>query len=138
MKRIIFAVISLAFAFTLAGCATQEAAPVSAASAANDAALAAKLQGKWTGKWSFQGVADGKFELIVASVDGNNLKGEANWYATASGDVKAPLLKAWVRDGVLYGEQANSTSFKVKLAGESKLSGTWSVGAYSGDLTASH
>jgi len=147
LKRIICAILSYAFVLVLSGCASQEPASVSTAGNAgatgtpgsgSDVALASKLMGKWTGKWDFQGSMHGKFELIVDGVDGNNVKGAANWYDTASGDVKAPLTKASVRDGFLYAEQPNSTSFKVKLNDEHSMSGTWTVGSYSGPLSVSH
>lgn len=138
---------ALAGALLLAGCASESTAPaaasapaaapkVAAAPAASDVALAEKFKGQWTGEWSMPGVASGKFVFIANSIEGNNIKGEAHWYSTAAGDVKLPLLKAVVENGVLNAEQIGDTKFKLKMKGNNELAGSWDIKGYSGDLSA--
>lgn len=137
---------ALSGALLVAGCASESAAPaasapaaapkVAAAPSANDVALAEKFKGQWTGEWSMPGVASGKFVFIANSIEGNNIKGEAHWYSTAAGDVKLPLLKATVEDGVLHAEQIGDTKFKLKMKSNNELAGSWDIKGYSGDLTA--
>jgi hypothetical protein len=135
-------------ALVLSGCATQPSAPASPPPAAakplagspavapvSDAALAEKLKGEWVGEWQFPGFGSGKYVLRITSVDGVNLKGDAELHGTANGDIKLPLSKASVKDGVFTGEQP-STVYKLTMKDEKSLIGTWAVGAYSGPLTA--
>ena len=79
--------------------------------------------------------ASGKFVFIATSIEGNNIKGEAHWYGTAAGDVKLPLLKAYVENGVLKAEQAGDTKFKLKMKGN-EWAGDWDIKGYTGDLKA--
>lgn len=139
MIRSMLTLAGLTAALVLAGCASQPAAPVSkeaaAAAAANDAAVAAKLKGNWTGSWELPGYGGGKFELIVTEVNGTEVKGSANWYGTAAGDTKAPLVGAVVKNGTLV-ENKSSNAIKLSLKGDNELSGTWSASGYSGPLKA--
>lgn len=101
---------------------------------ANDAEIAGKLKGEWTGEWTI-GNFGGKFVLVVTEVEGTNLKGEGQWYGTATGDTKSALKTAVVKDGELAVEQADGAKFNVKLEGD-KIKGTWTVGTYNGPLMA--
>jgi hypothetical protein len=148
MRPSLFALSALATAVILAGCASQETAPAQSTTAASapaapkaapapalsDAALAEKFKGQWTGEWVMPGVASGKFVFIASSVEGTNIKGEAHWYATAAGDLKLPLLKAYVEKGVLKAEQVGDTKFKLKMKGDNELVGDWDIKGYTGDL----
>ena len=129
----------LALAASLLGCASTTAPQQQAELAVVTVKPldAQKLVGKWVGKWAMAGYGDGKFELIIVSADQDKLSGDANWYGTEYGDLKLPLLKAYVRDNVFHGEQTNDTSFSLKSTADSALGGTWSVGAYSGTLSLS-
>ena len=102
---------------------------------ADDAEIAGKLKGEWTGDWTIDKYT-AKFVLIVTEVAGTNLKGEGQWYGTATGDTKSALKTAVVKDGELSVEQADGAKFNVKLDGD-KIKGTWVVGTYTGTLTAS-
>lgn len=130
---------TLAAALLLAGCASQSTAPTAAvpvaAPTAADLELASKLKGQWNGEWSISSVS-GKFVLVVTAVEGNTLKGEAQWYGTAKGDTKEPLNKASVQGGELTAAQPGGTAFKLKLKDAKTLDGTWSVSGYNGPLTA--
>lgn len=101
---------------------------------AADTDVAATLKGEWTGEWSVAQFS-GKFVLVVASVEGAAIKGEGQWFGTATGDSKSPLKTAVVKDGELVAEQEDGAKFKLKLDGE-KLKGSWQVGNYTGDLSA--
>ncbi|CAN5241536.1 hypothetical protein BH11PSE11_BH11PSE11_17320 [soil metagenome] len=157
MTRSLLVLSGVVGALLLAGCATQSGAPSSndayaakpaaaapapaaapaaaAAPAMSDADLAASLKGEWVGDWQFPGFGGGKFVLRITSVEGTSLKGDAELYGTANGDIKLPLSKATVKDGVLIGEQPN-TVYTLRKKDEKSLAGTWAVGAYSGPLTA--
>lgn len=132
MIRSLLTISSLAVLLAAPVLATaQTAAPAAAAAPAADNS---KLKGNWNGTWSLPGYGGGKFELMANEVEGASVKGAANWYGTALGDVKAPLTKGEVKDGALNAEQPGGWSFKVSLKGDDELEGTWSVGAYSGPL----
>jgi hypothetical protein len=143
MIRSLLAISSLASIVVLSGCATQstpapsgtyQAAPAAAAApAVKDDVIAAKLKGNWTGDWSVGG-AGGKFELFITEVQGANVKGSANWYGTAVGDMKAPISKGVVQNGVLSVEQPGGWDFNVSMKDDKTLTGTWSVAGYSGPL----
>ena len=147
MTRFLLILSGLLGSLVLAGCATQSSTPASsnpsasapaakpAAAPVSDAALAEKLKGEWVGEWQYPGFGSGKYVLRITTVEGTNLKGDAELYGTANGDVKLPLSKASVKDGVFTGEQPN-TVYKLTMKDEKCLAGTWAVGAYSGPLTA--
>jgi hypothetical protein len=139
MIRSVLTLAGLTAALVLAGCASQPAAPVSkeaaAAAAVSDADVAAKLKGNWTGGWELPGYGGGKFELIVTEVSGTSVKGSANWYGTAAGDTKGPLVNAVVQNGTLV-ETTSSNGIKLTLKGDNDLSGTWSASGYTGPLKA--
>lgn len=145
MTRFLLILSGLVGSLVLTGCATQSSAPTSTAPAAakaapavapiSDTTLAEKLKGEWVGEWQFPGLGSGKYVLRIKSVEGTSLKGDAELYGTANGDVKLPLSKASVKDGVFTGEQP-STVYKLTMKDENSLVGTWTVGAYSGPLTA--
>ena len=101
---------------------------------ADDAEIAGKFKGEWTGEWSI-GNFGGKFVLVVKEVQGTNLKGEGQWFGTATGDTKSPLKTAVVKDGELSAEQEDGSTFKLKMDGD-KVKGTWQVGTYNGPLMA--
>jgi hypothetical protein len=82
-----------------------------------------------------EGFGSGKFVLKIASVDGSNLKGDAELHGTANGDIKSPLTKASVKDGTFVGEQGSAV-YKLKMKDDKTLTGTWEVGSYSGPLSA--
>jgi hypothetical protein len=147
MKRSLLALSGLAAALFLTACATQSTSPAPSAPAAapkaaaapaapalSDAAIAEKFKGQWTGEWNMPGVASGKFVFIGTSVEGNNVKGEAHWYQTAAGDLKLPLLKATVVNGVLKAEQVGDTKFNLKMKSDTELAGDWNIKGYTGDL----
>ncbi len=152
MNRLLLTLTGLTAALLIAGCATSPtaepaapaktaatapAAPVVAAPKvvdAKDAALAKKFMGQWTGKWEMPGFGEGKFVLIIASVDGADMKGEAHWFGTASGDLKWPLLSAVVKNGQFEGKQAGDTTFKLKMKGDADLDGTWLIKGFDGNL----
>jgi len=159
MNRFLMPLSGLVAAMVLAGCAssptasapaattastaaTTAAAPAAkpaaapAAAALTDAEVAQKYLGTWTGEWSFPGFGSGKFVFIGASAEGANIKGEAHWYGTAAGDLKLPLLKAYVEKGVLKAEQVGDTKFKLKIKNPMELAGDWDIKGYSGDLKA--
>lgn len=138
MIRSVLTLSALAAALALSGCASEPSTPVkSSAPAVPDTTIASKLKGNWTGDWTMPGYGGGKFELMVTDVTGTDVKGSANWYGTAAGDVKAPLTKANVKNGTLYGEQPGGWSFKLSMKDDKTLTGTWSVGGYSGPLKVS-
>jgi hypothetical protein len=146
MKRSLLALSGLAAVLFLNGCATQSTssstnAPAAAAAQAapaapalSDAAIAEKFKGQWTGEWVMPGFGYGKFVLIVESVEGTNIKGQAHWYGTAAGDLKLPLNKAVVEKGVFKAEQAGDTKFKLKMKSDTELVGDWDIKGYTGDL----
>lgn len=142
MKRTLLTLSGIALALTLVGCASDPAKPSAAASTQaaapkmTDAEMAAKLKGEWTGEWSI-GTYGGKFVLVVTEVNGTQVKGEGQWYGTATGDTKSALKTAEVKDGQLKAEQNDGAKFDFKMTGENKLKGTWTVGTYNGPLVAS-
>lgn len=145
MNRLPLVFTKMAAAVALAACVAPAAlaqasapanAPAQAATAdAGDAALAAKLKGQWVGNWEI-GNFGGKFVLVITDVEGNNLKGEGQWYGTATGDVKEPLKTATVQNGVLVASHPGGTNFKLKPKGDNELAGTWELTGYTGPLTA--
>lgn len=151
MRLSLMALSGLTAALLLAGCASESTPPAAstptttatkvatapAAPALSDAALAEKFKGQWTGEWSMPSYgASGKFVFIATSIEGTNIKGEAHWYGTAAGDVKLPLLKAYVEKGVLKAEQAGDTKFNLKMKDNNELAGDWDIKGYTGDLKA--
>lgn len=132
MIRSLLTISTLAVALAAPAFAAEPAS--ASATAAAPAADAGKFKGNWNGNWTMPGYGGGKFELMATEVEGANVKGSANWYGTAAGDVKAPLTKGMVKDGALDAEQPGGWSLKVSLKGDDELEGTWSVGAYSGPL----
>lgn len=122
----------------LAGCESNSSAPAAAAMPAmSDAEVANKLKGgEWTGQWSIAQY-NGKFVLIVKSVDGNKVTGEGHFYGTAAGDTKEPLADAQVVKGELKAILPTSKmQIAVRMRDEKNLRGTWKAGDYSGDLRA--
>lgn len=162
MNRFLLPLSGLVAAMLLAGCATPSSEPAAApakttapaatpakaapaaatpapaaaapaATSASDAAMAQKLVGQWTGKWEMPSFGEGKFLLIINSAEGTNLKGEAHWFGTATGDVKLPLLSATVSNGQLEAKQAGDTTFKLSFKGDD-LAGTWLIQGFNGNL----
>ena len=142
MKHSFLTLSGIALALALVGCASNTeksstAAPTAkAAPKMSDTEIAAKLKGEWTGEWSI-GTFGGKFVMIVTSVEGTSVKGEGQWYGTATGDTKAALKTAAVKDGVLQAEQTDGAKFELKMSDANKLKGTWTVGTYNGPLVVS-
>ena len=139
MKRSILTLSGIALALALSGCVSDPAKSAGAQAAApqmSDAEMAAKLKGEWTGEWSI-GNFGGKFVMIVTSVEGTNVKGEGQWFGTATGDTKAALKTAVVKGGELSAEQTDGAKFTLKMADVNKLRGTWTVGTYNGPLVVS-
>lgn len=102
--------------------------------AGSDAEIAAKLKGDWQGYWRF-GERVGRLNAHITGSDGTKIKGDATWYGMATKEVKLPMDKAEVKDGVFKLLHNHGLSIDSKISADGKvMKGTWGSAAGGGPV----